>query len=161
MTKDQENVNLLMKNNVLRNEGDSYPRKFVFLFEAKDLKELTKKVASIEISGGTTHFQSQLCCLLQLTSELLAADGKQNNPWWSAWDLNLSVSATIKQREVSLIQECNLFFTKIHQTCAKQVCRKQVFYSKSDILRLLYFLKMFTGQWGCKELQANIQEERD
>lgn len=56
MTKDQENVNLLMKDNALRNEGDSYPRKFVLLFEAKDLKELTKKVAFIEISGGTTHF---------------------------------------------------------------------------------------------------------
>lgn len=39
MTKDQENVNLLMKDNALRNEGDSYPRKFVFLFEEKDLKE--------------------------------------------------------------------------------------------------------------------------
>lgn len=43
MTKDQENANLLMKDNALRNEVDSYPRKFVFLFEAKDLKELTKK----------------------------------------------------------------------------------------------------------------------
>lgn len=104
-----------MKDNALRNEGDSYPKKFVFLFEAKDLKELTKKVASIEISGGMTHFQSWFRCLLPLTSEFLADDGKQNNPWWSAWDLNLSVSATIKHREVSLIQECNFFFTKIHK----------------------------------------------
>lgn len=68
-----------MKDNALRNEGDSYPMKFVFLFEAKDLKELTKKVASTEISGGTTHFQSQHCCLSPLPSEFIPPDGNQNS----------------------------------------------------------------------------------
>lgn len=43
MTEDKENVNLLMKNIFLRNEGDSYPMKCVILCEAKNLKELTKK----------------------------------------------------------------------------------------------------------------------
>lgn len=60
MTEDQENVNLFVKDNALRNEGDSYPTKCVILSEAKDLKEFTKKVASIETSVGTTHFQSAL-----------------------------------------------------------------------------------------------------
>lgn len=42
-----------------------------------------------------------------------------------------------------------------------QVCRRQLFNSKRDILILPLYLRMFTGHWGCKELQANLQEERE
>lgn len=125
MTKDQENVNLPMKDNALRNEGDSYPMKFVILFEAKDLKELTKKVASIEISGGMTHFQSRQCCLSPLSSEFLRADGRQNSPLViSVGPESFSISHYQTQGS-SLIPECNFFFTKIHQTYTKH-CLKEI-----------------------------------
>jgi len=54
--------------------------KCVIFSEAKDLKELTKKVAFIEISGGTTHVQCQQCWLSPFSSEFIAADGKHNSP---------------------------------------------------------------------------------
>lgn len=89
--------------------------KCAILSEAKDLKELTKKVACKEISGGTTYFQSQHCCLSLLSSEFMPADGKQNS------SLVISVgpesfSVSYYQTQGSFpIQECNFSFTKLHQ----------------------------------------------
>lgn len=66
-----------MKDNALRNEGDSYPRKFVFLFEEKDLKEWTKK-SSIHRNLCRDHPFSE-AALLPFTTYI-----RVPNSWWEA-----------------------------------------------------------------------------